>query len=326
MPRFKLPAILLAGFAVLFYIFFQYCKQAPGLGAINPFNKDPYDAVGSFAVQLAFVAAGLALLRAFRPYSKPGPPPGQILLFLRCGSVALLAAAITLAADFIGLGRATLAEGFYPALRTLALLVGGMAVLTGLAGWLLWRSGRGVYLPTAAHPWLRAVLFGLAGGFALAVYPLGWREASLLGALFAIIAGMLFLFILVWAFTTAIFPDVEFAYADFFDDLAAVYTGVKGRLKWFQPALIWVEKMAAWPAVRRLAGWLNSRRHRWSLVVLLGISAGALLAAAEAAGEGPSSSSGVAALVFGVFVSMEVLAVVGGYLFLGKYLGIYRSE
>ena len=38
MQRFKLPAILLAGFAVLFYIFFQYCKQAPGLGAINPFK------------------------------------------------------------------------------------------------------------------------------------------------------------------------------------------------------------------------------------------------------------------------------------------------
>jgi len=66
--RAKVNACLTLALAVVFYGFFQVCKQLPALGQINPFANNPYDAVGSFATQFAAFSALLSLLRAFRPY------------------------------------------------------------------------------------------------------------------------------------------------------------------------------------------------------------------------------------------------------------------
>jgi hypothetical protein len=55
--------------AVWFYLFFQINKQSPFVEA-NPFADDPYDAVGSIAIQVALIiltfACGLALWIVFR--------------------------------------------------------------------------------------------------------------------------------------------------------------------------------------------------------------------------------------------------------------------
>jgi hypothetical protein len=56
--------------AFLFYLFFQVNKNGP-LGAVNPFAVDPYDAVGSFAFQIALLCSLLTYARALRLLTLP---------------------------------------------------------------------------------------------------------------------------------------------------------------------------------------------------------------------------------------------------------------
>ena len=326
MQRSKAPTLLVFSFSILFFLFFQFCKQNPVLGPVNPFGEDPFDAVGSFSVQLAVLAAGLALVRAYRPYPATGAPSSQALLILHSGTVALLAVAVTLVVDAIGLARSTVIGAGSPEAGMLATLLGGMAVLNLLVGWLFLRQAGRTEIPTAQRPVWRAILISTAGVLVLAFYPLGWRDASLAGTLFTIIIGILVLFLTVWAIATAIFPELDFTYEDFYDDLAAIYRRTKVRLARFTGAFEGFEKVATSPPVRRLVDWLNPRRHPWNLVILLALGMGILLAAAEAVGEGLPGNWRLARLVLSLFIIMEAAAVVTGYLLLGNYLGIYRAD
>ena len=68
---------------IFFLAFFDNSKNIPLLAVVNPFAEDPYDAVGSFGIQLAFFAALLSLIRAFRPYATKEIPSNQQVLILR---------------------------------------------------------------------------------------------------------------------------------------------------------------------------------------------------------------------------------------------------
>ena len=137
MRKLKARTLMVFGLSILFYFFFDFCKHAPGLGVSDPFASDPYDAVGSFGIQFALLAAFLTLVRVFRPYPQKEAAPGQILLTLRAGTVVLLSVTVTLAADAIGLARAVLMSGVFPAAGPLAALVTGMALVTLAEGWTL---------------------------------------------------------------------------------------------------------------------------------------------------------------------------------------------
>jgi hypothetical protein len=83
MTRLQPAALLVFVLSILFYFFFDYCKHAPMLGAANPFAEDPYDAVGSFGIQLAFVSAvamGLLLILAEAVAEGTASSPGRMLL------------------------------------------------------------------------------------------------------------------------------------------------------------------------------------------------------------------------------------------------------
>jgi hypothetical protein len=71
---------------VLFWIFFNASKHISALAQVNVFNEDPYDAVGSFGIQLAILAAVLSFVRILRPYPK-GITPENLLLILRGDAV-----------------------------------------------------------------------------------------------------------------------------------------------------------------------------------------------------------------------------------------------
>jgi len=65
--RLKINVILSLGLAFLFFLFFQYTKHNPTLRPINVFGEGPYDAVGSFGIQLAFLASlvtGIRLIQS----------------------------------------------------------------------------------------------------------------------------------------------------------------------------------------------------------------------------------------------------------------------
>lgn len=69
MPRrYIVDACLMLVFSLVFYLFWQACKQQPALAQVAEFPKDPYDAIGSFAELFALFTALLSIVRAFRHY------------------------------------------------------------------------------------------------------------------------------------------------------------------------------------------------------------------------------------------------------------------
>jgi hypothetical protein len=320
MRRLKLGSLLVVGISILFLAFFQYTKHAPGVGTANPFGEDPYDAVGSFGVLLAPLAALLGLVRAFRSYPQTQPDPDQLRTLLHSGTVALLAIAVTLAADALGLGRALLIGGLFPAAGPLAELVAGMALLTLLASWTFLCPAHRAVMPSGPRPFLRAISIGVLASGILAVYPQGWREAGIAGGILTALLGMALLFVTVWAFATAVFPGKEPSAEDFFDDLSALFHGGKKRLS---PPLAWLEKPAAFPPLRKVFDWLRPRRHRWHLVAVVAVLLGLLLLLPEMLVEGGAPNLRTLLLVAGVYIGIGAAGVLLGYVLLGEYLGIY---
>jgi hypothetical protein len=85
--------------AIVFCLFFQLSKGGP-FRDINPFGVDPYDAVGSFAVQGALLVGVLTYARVLRLRDAPAEAT-KARLILRGNVLVLLAILVTLIADAI---------------------------------------------------------------------------------------------------------------------------------------------------------------------------------------------------------------------------------
>jgi hypothetical protein len=85
--------------AFVFYLFFQINKGGP-FRAINPFAEDPYDAVGSFAVQGSLLIGILTFARALRLCDDPAQA-GKMRLIIRGNGLVLFAILITLVTDAV---------------------------------------------------------------------------------------------------------------------------------------------------------------------------------------------------------------------------------
>lgn len=252
MRKLKTFALFVFGLSILFYFFFDFCKHAPALGTANPFAEDPYDAVGSFGIQLALLAALLTLIRAFRPYPDKEAAHGHILQTLRAGTVVLLSVTVTLAADAIGLVRSIVSGGASPVAWTLTGLLGGMALLTLAAGWIFLRAARIAEVPSVRRSWGRAVIFSGVAILIMAFYPLEWRNSGIPGAIFTALAGMALLFLTVWAVATATFPTAGTKYEDILAALSAIFQAVFQHFGRAAGFLTWMGKFAALPPMRSL--------------------------------------------------------------------------
>jgi hypothetical protein len=85
--------------AIVFYLFFQINKGGP-FRDVNPFGQDPYDAVGSFAIQGALLMGILTYARALRLRDAPSQAD-KTRLILRGNALVLFAILVTLIADAI---------------------------------------------------------------------------------------------------------------------------------------------------------------------------------------------------------------------------------
>jgi hypothetical protein len=315
MPKkFKVAAILIIGLAFLFWLFFDRSKHIPALVAANTFGSDPFDAVGSFAIQLAPFSGLLALWRVFGasrrdvPVRFPNTRGGaeHLYLTLRGEMVTLLAIVVTLAADAVA-------------------MVGGLALAAILAGGWVLHSAAQAHMPTSPRPWMRAAIICLASGVILALYPPQWDQGNGGGILTALL-GMALLFFNVWALATALFPDPLAGYADLLDDLAGLYAWLKRRAGFAAVIFSFCEKWAQQSWLRRLADWLNPRRHGWNIPILLGLGLGAGAFLGEALGEGGFPAARKFLLVISVFIGIEVAGVLLGYALLAPFLGLFRRE
>jgi hypothetical protein len=240
--------------------------------------------------------------------------------------VALLSVAITLAADAVGLVRTVFTNSVFPATGALAGLVGGMALITLVAGWYFTRFAREVEMPSAPRHGGRATGISVLFLLILTFYPLAWRDSGISGGIFTALTGMALLLVAVWGLATAAFPSAEFEYEDVFDDLVAIYAWLRNRLRFAAGLFTWLEKIVALPPVRKSFGGLNPRTHRWNLVVLVAVVLGVSLVLAEALAEGLSPNLGRVLLVFGVYIGIEGAGLALGYVLLGRFLGIFQEE
>jgi len=85
--------------AIAFYLFFQVNKSEP-FREVNPFGEDPYDAVGSFAIQGAILIGMLTYARALRFYFDLAQAP-KARLILRGNLLVMVAIWVTLIADLV---------------------------------------------------------------------------------------------------------------------------------------------------------------------------------------------------------------------------------
>jgi hypothetical protein len=317
--RFATLAVCLL--TALFLVFFNVSKHYPALVKVNVFIEDPYDAVGSFGIQLAVLSALVSFVRILRPYPK-GIASDNLMLILHGSAVSLFSIAVTLAADTIALFRYLPEWPISSAGWLLAVCVGGLMVLTALAGWMVFRIGQSLNLLAVCHPWSKTIAVCLVGLVVLAFYPEGWRQ-TVPGGILAALVGMVFLFVLSSVTVKLIFPPTGGQYEDFLDDLFALYQWAKAHANFGFP-FDWIERLASIPWVHALADWLNPRKHPWSSVVLVALGMGIALVTAEAIGEGMPSRS-VILTVLTVFISIEGLGVLLGYVLFKRFLGIFRS-
>jgi hypothetical protein len=304
--------------AVLFFLFFNASKHNTALMKAGVFIEDPFDAVGSFAIQLAGLASLLALLRAFRPYflwELAHDPTGRVL---RANTVALVSILVTLAADGIAMLRFMQRWTQKPAGMELVGMVIGLIILAAALSWWVFRLGRSLGLFSRPAPgngldrfgkW-GAGLFLLAAGLFLAFYPDSWR-AGISGAVVMALSGMIVLF-----FTTAAVVWMLFCWhgrpsIDLIDDAAAVYRWSKERWKVLAPVLNGLESIGSRPGLRGTVRWLNLRKRPWIFLILVAAGMGLFLLFLEMLNEGAPDRSMVV-LVVSVFIGIEGAGVVLG--------------
>jgi hypothetical protein len=323
--RLKVSALLTFVLAILFYLFFQISKHQPALSQVNAFADDPYDSIGSFGVQFALFTALLSLLRAFRPYQEGRVLDSQERLLLRGTYLSCLSVAMTLAADIVAMIRHPVMWVGEPAGYVLAALVVGMVLLTALVAWQLHYATQNRRSLFAPNVWIRAGGSCLISLLILALYPESWRQ-SVPGELLTVLVGTALLFVPLWAVGTAIPLSSGAFVEDFIDDLIAAYRWLKAHIGPLVVFCSLFEKILNWSFVQAVLRWLNPRKYTWNLIILIGIIMGMVLALAETLGEGGGPHQiGRFAMIVAIFISLECIAVLLGYVLLEKPLGLFRK-
>lgn len=287
--RHKITSLLIFAFAVLFYIFFMHAKHDPALSAVNPFADDPYDAVGSFAIQAAVFLGILCLVRAFRPNPSGIESIRRESFLLRAQMAATLSVAVTLVADAVAMLRHPhLWLGLPAGYRLLAWLV-GMAVLAAALGLPIYSEAKKGALLAASHEWRQTLIISFLSLCVLLLYPESFRR-GLIGVLGTPLVGTAILFACVWVWMTALVP---------------------------------IPAVGATGATPARVPWYARRSFQWTVVVLAGLFIGLFFVAGEAS-EGTGIPPARLALVVSAYLGLETAGVMIGYGFLGKPLGLFR--
>lgn len=290
--NFKINAILVLLLSTLFYLFFDACKHNPALSSVNPFADDPYDAIGSFGIQAAAVLTLLSVLRAFWPHSAGDASGNREAVLVRTQMMAILAVGITMAGNIVAMLRHRSMWIATVAGHLLALLVGGMVILTAATGWLVDRTKRGIDLPRVTNVWKRAIAISCAAAVFLAFYPEYWR-LNMVGGLLTALLGTGLLFLPLWALGTALVPYRAIASND--DPVTAA--------------------------------WQYLGKRQSSFVFLGGALIGLLLAFAELHDPNgwPHLTLRIASIA-SAYICLETLGVLIGYCLLRKPLGLCRQN
>jgi hypothetical protein len=310
--------------ALLFYVFFSATKHVHQFAIINPFAEDPYDAVGSFAVQIALFLALLSCLRSLLAGHPETNSRDQFDLVSRGNLLAFSAIALTLAADVVALARHTSSwsqsrNGLFLAAATFIFLTLSLYELA--RGWTVFRSLN----PSSNPHHATAILLCIAAStVCLAVYPERWRT-GIIGVLGTAILGMLLIFLQLGVISSTILRRANEPAHDLVDDVVALCESIKRQLPRLAPVYNAFDRIQRSPMPAWIAGWINPRRFRWRLCILSGAILGLLTIMMEFVTE-QMPDARRALLLITIFVTIEAIGVTLAYALFGKPLSLFRDD
>jgi hypothetical protein len=307
---------------LLFAFFFDRSKHLPLVAKSNPFADDPYDAIGSIAVQLVLFLVLISLLRAFRPYPGRTPSARELSLIPKASLFGMIAICITLLGDLVAMVRhrsiwvATLGGELLAAATVTFFLIGVLEL------WLSWRRAKGG--GARSDPWTAGLASTALVFVILAIYPEQLRQSSG-GELLTALAGTAMLFFPLGVFSRRLTLNQDGPAVDIIDDLAAVVAWIKSRTPSLQPLYVGFDRCQRMSWALKASAWVNPRRHKWRLCLLTGAGVGIGLVTAEFWSEGAASLR-MAVLLIAIFVGLESAAILMGYALLGKPLDLFRGQ
>ena len=277
------PGVVTVCFAVIYGCFFFLCKQGTVLPALCAYTADPYDAVGSFGIQLAALVCVVAFMRAMR--MRRSADAGEALLFVRSLAIVNLTVLATMVSDVVAMLRTVPSWSHtvlgWSVFADILVMAAASATLCALAA----RVGRAAAPGIHLLPWRTTLLVWVVVAGMLAAYPSAW-DGGMVGGVLTALVGMLALF-------------------------ALVATGARSLLGYAQsmdaghgtPILGWPGRSVPW---RRLAPIM------FALLVAAGFAAWTLIAEAV-----PSSR---VVTVLGVYALLEFCGVLTGHVTLARFL------
>ncbi len=320
----RLASVAALLLTILFVIFFDRAKHDVGLVRVNPFAEDPYDAVGSFGVQLGFACSILAVLRAFRTDLKSESLYNRYTYTLRAMAVSLLAIIVTMLADSVALARFSSLWNHSAEGNLLTVFTGGLFVLaSGFCLYLIRLANRrDVCSQNPLRPRQTLLLLIVVG--LLGIYPGSFRD-GMAGAILTAAFGMVLLFYSVALLSKAMFPCPDVPEKDLIDDLVGMYQNLKPRSGYFARIIVSIENGPPSSTLTRMLDLFNPRKHEWNLLALIAILVGLSLALAGTFSDGTSRGVGQALLTATVYIVLESAGVFLGYALLRRFLGLVRS-
>lgn len=310
--------------AIIFFMFFSICKHST-LNKINAFGEDPFDAVGSFGVQLALFASLVSLIRFFTPFTANKAFESRELLILRANVVSLLAVLVTLIADIIAMIRF---RGLWIGSQDgmlLAAMLGGMMILTIPTLWKVFSMVKETKAKSTQSSWHKTAFVWLVSIVVLALYPESWRS-GFWGAIYTAATGMALLFVMVSSFIKGLSFSVDMKYEDLFEDLYAIYQFLKGSFGFASKPVTSIDKPKEKTFIKIIVDKFNPRKHIWNFNILIAFLLGIAVLLIEVRGEGMPPSMEAMLLMAAAFIGLESSGILLGYFLLGEFLGIFRKE
>jgi hypothetical protein len=308
----------------LFVIFFDRAKHDPGLVPVNPFAEDPYDAVGSFGIQLGLACAMLAVLRAFRTDLKTESLYNRYTYTLRAMAVAQLAIIVTMLADSAALARYSPMWSQSSPGKILIACTGGLFLLaSGFCAYLVRLAKRREVCSKNPLRQPQIVPFLVFLGL-LGIYPVGWRD-GVAGGILSASVGMVFQFYSAALLSKAMFPCPDIPEKDLVDDLVGILQTMRPGSGDLPRTIESVGGAPPSSRIRRVVAMFNPRKHEWNTLAAIAILMGFSLALAGAFSEGTSRGVCQAVLTAAAFIVLESAGVFLGYALLKRFLGLVRS-
>jgi hypothetical protein len=247
--------------SVVFVWLFFYWKHDRQLSPVNVFNVDPYDAVGSIAIQISLIASCFSVLRLFLHYTGEGTRYSNEILILRGNLLSQFSIIITMISNLIALTRFNMGWINSSPGVLLASMVISFLIITLLV------VCRTLKVASAYNIETRFTLFSfkffivLSGFILLAFYPFMSQE-TIIRALFTAYAGMFIQIIILSSLTFLVLPPEKIVYEDLIDVIFKYYSILKERLRFVR---YFTDKTGRFLSNRRInlvIDWLNPRKHK----------------------------------------------------------------